>query len=438
MKVGEKVRHVDRPDVGIGEIQKIYPDGQVKVVFPTSTFSGIETVCLRSVEQELIAAGRSATKQQVIEAMESGEFELARKIYESECTSWWDREDFVGFETAIKHQLSQNNILNMLESGEFDKADKFYDRHCAEWWNQNNYFSERAEFESRYRDNIKQNVLKLLDSGQFEQAETMYEADCREWWDRENYAECKKIAEHKHSKYKVLSLLEAGDFHEANAYFYEHCIQWWKGDDYQLEKAKYQFLQEFVKTYLDRSLTELDALFNSHPGSSNLSSEDYILLKLPKIENTLSKLGINLDEEQLRANAIPEKRLLIKARAGSGKTRTLCARASLSITDENLDPNQVLVLAFNKSAASEVQQRIQKMSNVSGYSNARTFHSLAYQLVKPKKKLLFDEGGHPSQREQSRFVQAMMQRILNPAFKEKMVQFFRQGQHSADMFDLAA
>jgi DNA helicase-4 len=137
-------------------------------------------------------------------------------------------------------------------------------------------------------------------------------------------------------------------------------------------------------------------------------------------------MGLTLDHEQLCANARPENRLLITARAGSGKTRTLCAKAALSIQDEGLYPDQVMILAFNKAAALTVKQRLEEGGLIKDYRNARTFHSLAYQLVKPRKKLLFDAGGEPSKRDQSRFAQRMMQRILNPAFKEAMVDFFRQ------------
>lgn len=187
-----------------------------------------------------------------------------------------------------------------------------------------------------------------------------------------------------------------------------------------------QFVHFFVKTYFNGSMADLDAIYINRSDPDKLSTEDYIALKLPKVRSHLAEIGMKLDEEQERVNARPESRILIKARAGSGKTRTLCARASLAIRDERLTPNQVMILAFNKAAAAEVKHRVQKIGGIPDYENARTFHSLAYQLVKPNRKLLFDEGGHPSAREQSCFVQRMMQRILNPAFKEEMVEFFRK------------
>ena len=181
----------------------------------------------------------------------------------------------------------------------------------------------------------------------------------------------------------------------------------------------------FVDTYRSGTLAQLDSLFTSL-GNKELTVQDFVELKLPKVIKMISDLGMTLDPEQIRANARPETRLQIKARAGSGKTRTLTARAALAIRDESLDPNQVLILAFNRSAAAEVRQRVQKLLRGDAYANARTFHSLAYQLVKPKKKLLFNGGGNPSAMEQSRFAQRIMQRIMNPTFKEEIVAFFRK------------
>ena len=52
MNVGEQVRHRDRPDCGIGEIVRIYPDGHCDVVFSSTSFSWIPLSCLASVKEE--------------------------------------------------------------------------------------------------------------------------------------------------------------------------------------------------------------------------------------------------------------------------------------------------------------------------------------------------------------------------------------------------
>ena len=52
MKIGEKVRHSSRPDVGVGEIRKYYSDGCVDAEFSSATFTGIDSEDVYSVEKE--------------------------------------------------------------------------------------------------------------------------------------------------------------------------------------------------------------------------------------------------------------------------------------------------------------------------------------------------------------------------------------------------
>lgn len=197
--------------------------------------------------------------------------------------------------------------------------------------------------------------------------------------------EVRRVAQARDSlRHQVHALLDAANYDEADRLYQARCADWWEQLDYEAAKIGARFVHHFVETYHSGSLRELDALFQERHNTVDLSTEDFVALKLPKVRSHLA--DIELDEEQERANARPEARFLIKARAGSGKTRTLCARAALAICDEQLTANQVLILAFNKAAAAEVKHRVQKMGGIADYENARTFHSLAYQLVKPKKK----------------------------------------------------
>lgn len=299
-------------------------------------------------------------------------------------------------------------------------------------------------FRLRMLSQVKDEILGLLQSGEFELATTAYNEKCADLWDRVEFEDAKKKAmeaeairqEQKAAQVLALSrqkikqaigaLLDSKKYSEADDSYRAQCQGWWPRPEFEDLIAETKYRHEFVAFYRSASLSELDSLYRDRPKGIDFPVEDFVSLKLPKVRKRLSAIGMDLDDEQARANARPEDRLLITARAGSGKTRTLCAKAALSIGDEKLNPDQVMILAFNKAAAITVIKRIHKEGGIADYSNARTFHSLAYQLVKPKKKLLFDAGGAPSAREQSRFAQRMMERILNPAFKEAMVEFFRQ------------
>ena len=304
--------------------------------------------------------------------------------------------------------------------------------------------SVECELEQQKRDLAKQQVISYLESGDVDAAKVLYESECSDWWSisefethrsncvhaaqaREAAVRAQQEVRRRHQlKAQVEALLSSEKYAEADRLHDVQCHGWWPVTEYEVLKREAMYAQRFVHVYRNSSLADLDVFFKKHQGLMELSVEDYVTLKVPRIDQALQSIGVKLDEEQLRANARPENRLLITARAGSGKTRTLCARAALSIQDERLYADQVLILAFNKAASLTVKERLEKDGQVKDYRNARTFHSLAYQLVKPRKKLLFDAGGEPSKRDQSRFAQRMMERILNPAFKEAMVEYFRQ------------
>lgn len=352
MKIGEKVRHATRPDCGIGQIAEIYPDGTLKVKFPSDSFSGVTIDTVISVEAELLAAKRDGLREHVTELLFSGDILLADQIYARDCASWWRSEDY----GAAKGRATQA---------------------LAKRW-----AVEDAKSQEQERIQLRSQLLDLLVQGRSHEADALYRQSCSAWWDEQSYA---------------------------------------------LAKQKENCIRAFLDIYRDGTLGELDEFFLARH-DLDLGLDNYVELKKRRLTRLLAEVGQSLDDEQLSACARPERRVLIRARAGSGKTRTLCARASVAIRDERLDPDQVLIVAFNKSAALEVTKRMQKDFGCTSFQNARTFHSLAYQLAKPKKQLLFDEGRHPSKRAQTIFVQRLLERVLkaNPAVKQMLYEFFRK------------
>jgi DNA helicase-4 len=99
-----------------------------------------------------------------------------------------------------------------------------------------------------------------------------------------------------------------------------------------------------------------------------------------------------LDEEQAEAVIAAGRDLLVSARAGSGKTGTLVARALFEMEKRGADPRKIVILAFNKKAAREVRERLSKITGEDRCPHVMTFHSLAYRLVHPEKdSILMDE-----------------------------------------------
>ena len=352
MKIGERIRHRTRMEMGIGVITEIYPDGAVKVEFSSDLFDGIQQGSVISVEEELLQAKREGLREHVAELLFSGDLQLAEQIYTRDCASWWDTEDFAETKNRAVQAIAKRRT------------------------------AEDAKRQEQERIQLRSQVLNLIVQGRSAEADALYRQSCSTWWDEQSYLSAKQ---------------------------------------------KEDRIREFLDMYRDGTLGQLDEFFLARC-DLELGLDDYVELKQRRLTRLLAEVGQSLDDEQLSACARPERRLLIRARAGSGKTRTLCARASVAIRDERLDPDQVLIVAFNKSAALEVTKRMQKDFGCMSFQNARTFHSLAYQLAKPKQQLLFDEGRHPSKRAQTVFVQRLLERVLkaNPAVKQMLYEFFRK------------
>ena len=87
-----------------------------------------------------------------------------------------------------------------------------------------------------------------------------------------------------------------------------------------------------------------------------------------------------LTERQRDACVIDEDNNLILGGAGTGKTSTMVGRADFLLQSGQANPAQILLLAFAKKAAREMQQRLDKRVDVKGIV-ASTFHKLGKDII---------------------------------------------------------
>lgn len=106
--------------------------------------------------------------------------------------------------------------------------------------------------------------------------------------------------------------------------------------------------------------------------------------------------GKTPDKEQLAAISTCNKNVEVIARAGSGKTATILNRAQFLIEHCNVSPESILILAFNKKAVAEMQDRMTAANKKVGRGEEdnpfiETFHALAHSIHSPlRQRLLFD------------------------------------------------
>lgn len=92
-----------------------------------------------------------------------------------------------------------------------------------------------------------------------------------------------------------------------------------------------------------------------------------------------------LNDSQCRAVVNGEDSVLVLAGAGSGKTSVLVARAGWLLLRQEALPEQVLLLAFGRQAADEMNTRIKERLKTDGIK-AKTFHALALHIIQEGSK----------------------------------------------------
>ncbi len=92
-----------------------------------------------------------------------------------------------------------------------------------------------------------------------------------------------------------------------------------------------------------------------------------------------------LTDEQSRAVVCFDDRVQVIASAGSGKTSTMVAKAGYALHRKLVPADKILMLAFNKDAAEELQQRVRERLAPLGFPGdaivARTFHGLGMDII---------------------------------------------------------
>lgn len=110
-----------------------------------------------------------------------------------------------------------------------------------------------------------------------------------------------------------------------------------------------------------------------------IHNEHYLATAAPAIAQRMKETaGMTLTTEQARAATTDEPNVKVAAAAGSGKTAVITAK-TLHLTEDLKIPEQnVLLLAYNRDAAKEMNQRLRQLGN---HAKAYTFHSFAMKIV---------------------------------------------------------
>jgi len=90
-----------------------------------------------------------------------------------------------------------------------------------------------------------------------------------------------------------------------------------------------------------------------------------------------------LNEYQIKAAEYKGKHLLVLAGAGTGKTKTIIARAEF-LLNNGVQPNRIAILSFTRKSAKEIAERLKISVSGSINKNAitgKTFHSWCNEIM---------------------------------------------------------
>ena len=125
--------------------------------------------------------------------------------------------------------------------------------------------------------------------------------------------------------------------------------------------------------------------FLEAPGDARAkANETFVVNELGRSRDLFDRIEARpLTEEQCRAVVIDERRNLVVAAAGSGKTSVIVAKAGWLVRKGYHKPSELLLLAFARDARREMEERMDKRlgAAIARYVAVRTFHSLGLAIV---------------------------------------------------------
>jgi len=202
--------------------------------------------------------------------------------------------------------------------------------------------------------------------------------------------------------------------------------QWLTNHQHLAEGIKRQDIQCFLPPEAQPYLQTIrPLLMQGHDYIATLN-EAYVQQELSDFQRFFDQVESNpLTANQRKACVIDEQYNLVLAGAGTGKTSTMIGRAGYLIKAGIARPEKILMLAFARKAAEEMDERIQTKLGINNLT-VKTFHSLGKQIITQVEgvvpainKMAEDE------RLRTSFVDEQIQRLLlDELYKSRFVTYF--------------
>ena len=188
--------------------------------------------------------------------------------------------------------------------------------------------------------------------------------------------------------------LSVKDFKAASSFFYKEAKKL-PDKEKEMLGLYLEDVQDLTALLAEFRFMEADSFFYT---KKIIRKEEYEHLKKEYVLRYFN-FG-NIDEEKAFAISSLSSNVLLRARAGSGKTSTICLKTLFLIEKYNANPDEILILAFNKEAKVKIRKDLGEKyglnnylsyKNTTGFENAKTFHSFAKSLTDENNKKIADD-----------------------------------------------
>ena len=269
---------------------------------------------------------------------------------------------------------------------------------------------QRAEAETERREKERQRQKVRQEKAQREREAKRRAARARQEAARQREKERQEKAQREKERQTLLKSLREHlerDFLTADNFYQTQCTAYISPEEYEgekknaerrekerQEKARHeeekQTLLKTLKKHFERNFLAAYSFYQDRC-TEHISPEEYEIEKINYVRSWAEgrRLDPKPDCEQAAAIGAVEGNVQVVARAGSGKTATLVNRALFLQEHCDIAPSEMLLLAFNRKAAEEMQGRLTEYLQDS-IPHVMTFHALAYALVHPNEKILLD------------------------------------------------
>jgi len=202
--------------------------------------------------------------------------------------------------------------------------------------------------------------------------------------------------------------------------------QWFTNYQHLANGINRQDIHLFLPPETRQYLKTLQPLLTQGHGYIDKRNKAYVRQQLATFQLFFDQVESNpLTANQRKACIIDEQHNLVLAGAGTGKTSTMIGRAGYLIKAGLAPPEKILMLAFARKAAEEMDGRIQTQLGINNLT-AKTFHSLGKHIITQVEgvvpainKMAEDE------RLRTHFVDEQIQRLLeDELYKSRLVTYF--------------